>query len=174
MKLSILLSSVSLPVAFMSMPPLDTVTIVTDNGPVRINKTDYDAAPDQYKLADEAPATLRDDGPTIAEFVAAGYPAANYPPRGYASKSSEEEIAAAVAAEAAKTNEPKPEQPAGLDASLQSAASGAPAPQLMVMKDGKKHFVVDPAGVKVERDGIDAAGYANEKEAWDAILALPK
>ena len=36
------------------------------------------------------------DGPTIAEFVAAGYPAVNYPPEGYASRSSQEEIDAAI------------------------------------------------------------------------------
>jgi hypothetical protein len=43
---------------------------------------------------------LRKDGPTVAEFVAAGYLASNYPPFGYASRSSDEEIAAAVAAQA--------------------------------------------------------------------------
>jgi hypothetical protein len=39
---------------------------------------------------------LRDDGPTIAEFVARGYIASNYPPEGYASRSTPEEIASAV------------------------------------------------------------------------------
>lgn len=48
----------------------------------------------------DAPEGLREDGPTVAEFVAAGYPAANYPPEGYASRSTDEEIAAAIAAEA--------------------------------------------------------------------------
>ncbi len=43
--------------------------------------------------------SLRANGPTIAEFVAAGYSARKYPPRGYASKSTPEEIAAAIAAE---------------------------------------------------------------------------
>lgn len=42
---------------------------------------------------------LKLDGPTIAEFVAAGYPAVNYPPEGYASRSSQEEIDAAIEAE---------------------------------------------------------------------------
>ncbi|EHK56908.1 hypothetical protein [Allomesorhizobium alhagi] len=42
---------------------------------------------------------LRDDGPTIAEYVAAGYPASKYPPEGYASRSTPEEIEAAVTAE---------------------------------------------------------------------------
>ena len=39
---------------------------------------------------------LKLDGPTIAEFVEAGYLAVNYPPEGYASRSSQEEIDAAI------------------------------------------------------------------------------
>lgn len=35
-----------------------------------------------------ADGTLRQDGPTLEEFVAAGYKAENYPPTGYAAKSS--------------------------------------------------------------------------------------
>lgn len=31
-----------------------------------------------------SPEPLREDGPTLAEFVAAGYSAENYPPEGYA------------------------------------------------------------------------------------------
>jgi hypothetical protein len=46
-------------------------------------------------------AKLREDGPTVAEYVASGYLASNYPPKGYASRSTAEEIAAAVAAEKA-------------------------------------------------------------------------
>lgn len=42
---------------------------------------------------------LRDDGPTVAEHVAAGYLAVNYPPQGYASRSTQEEIAAAIEAQ---------------------------------------------------------------------------
>lgn len=47
---------------------------------------------------------LKLDGPTIAEFVEAGYLAVNYPPEGYASRSSQEEIDAAV--EAQKETDP--------------------------------------------------------------------
>lgn len=39
---------------------------------------------------------LRTDGPTVAEYVAAGYRAENYPPQGYASRSTPDEITAAV------------------------------------------------------------------------------
>lgn len=162
-----------------------TVTILTDAGPVRINQSDYDANSDQYKLYDPNtavdPDALRDDGPTIAEFIASGYPASKYPPHGYASKSTVEEIAAAVADETAKAaaeaarieaerlaNDGKTD----LAGSMGEAASGAST--LMVMKEGKKHIVVDPAGVKVERDGIDQKGYASEQDAWNAILALPR
>lgn len=42
---------------------------------------------------------LRQDGPTIADYVAAGYKASSYPPHGYVSRSTPEEIAVAVAAE---------------------------------------------------------------------------
>lgn len=38
---------------------------------------------------------LRLDGPTIAEFVAAGYKASSYPPEGYASRSTDDEVAEA-------------------------------------------------------------------------------
>ena len=47
---------------------------------------------------------LKLDGPTIAEFVAAGYLAVNYPPEGYASRSSQEEIDAVI--EAQKETDP--------------------------------------------------------------------
>lgn len=40
------------------------------------------------------------DGPTVAEFVAAGYPADKYPPGGYAKKSTDDEIQAAITAQA--------------------------------------------------------------------------
>jgi len=42
---------------------------------------------------------LRQDGPAVGEFVAAGYQASDYPPKGYASRSSQEEIDAAIAAQ---------------------------------------------------------------------------
>lgn len=45
--------------------------------------------------------TLRDDGPTIAQYVEAGYPATGYPPQGYASRSTPEEIEAAITAQKA-------------------------------------------------------------------------
>lgn len=43
---------------------------------------------------------LKTDGPTVEEFVAAGYQAANYPPDGYTSRSTPDEIDAAIKAQA--------------------------------------------------------------------------
>jgi hypothetical protein len=43
---------------------------------------------------------LRKDGPTVSEFVEAGYLATNYPPFGYASRSTDYEIAKAIADQA--------------------------------------------------------------------------
>ncbi|WP_095068001.1 HeH/LEM domain-containing protein [Pseudomonas sp. Irchel 3A18] len=39
---------------------------------------------------------LRMDGPTVAEYVAAGYKASNYPPQGYASRSAADEVEQAL------------------------------------------------------------------------------
>lgn len=51
---------------------------------------------------------LREDGPTVAEFVEAGYLAANYPPAGFASRSSQEEIDAAIELQKGSKNETDP------------------------------------------------------------------
>lgn len=51
---------------------------------------------------------LRTDGPTIAEFIEAGYLASNYPPEGYVSRSSKEEIEAAIKAQQAAEAETDP------------------------------------------------------------------
>lgn len=54
-------------------------------------------------LEDEAGDWLRQDGPTVAEYVTAGYSAANYPPAGYASRSTADEIAEAIKQQEAGT-----------------------------------------------------------------------
>lgn len=56
---------------------------------------------------------LREDGPTISEFVDAGYPATGYPPAGYISRSTPEEIAAAI--EAQQKDGKKPEDKKAAD-----------------------------------------------------------
>lgn len=46
---------------------------------------------------------LKTDGPTVEEYVKAGYKASDYPPKGYASKSSKKEVDAAIALETKPT-----------------------------------------------------------------------
>jgi hypothetical protein len=64
-----------------------------------------DVEPTRYALAglkpepEQKPEIDPDSGPTVEEWVAAGYKAINYPPSGYTSKSTPEEIEAAIAAE---------------------------------------------------------------------------
>lgn len=85
---------------------------------------------------------LRDDGPTIAEFVAAGYPATAYPQTGYAPKSTPEEIAAAISAEAdAKGQEDLRSELAKLTvAQLRERAAEA---KLELADDAKKAEMID-------------------------------
>lgn len=51
---------------------------------------------------------MRDDGPTVAEWVDAGYLAATYPPEGCSSRSSPEEILAAIQLQKDAENETDP------------------------------------------------------------------
>lgn len=96
---------------------------------------------------------LRTDGPTVAEFVTSGYQASNYPPTGYASRSTPEEIAAAVE---------------------QQKTSIAKTDMLVQKISAKKFIVVDKNGAPVPaREGIDADGYKSDTDAWTAIMALP-
>lgn len=60
------------------------------------NQAEYDQHTEEAAQAKE----LRDDGPTIGEYIAAGFKAKDYPPEGFKSKSSEEEIKAAIMAAA--------------------------------------------------------------------------
>ena len=65
-----------------------------DSGSKIINMSDYD--PRIHESVGDAPVyeiggDLKDDGPTLAEYVAAGYKPSNYPPDGYKSKPFEEE-----------------------------------------------------------------------------------
>ncbi|WP_420604457.1 hypothetical protein [Methylobacterium sp.] len=72
---------------------------------------------------------LRTDGPTVTEYVAAGYRAENYPPQGYASCSTPDEISAAVALQNAPPPPlPEPAAPEGAaKAAPQVANKAAPA-----------------------------------------------
>lgn len=79
----------------------------------------------------QTPTALRTDGPTVAEYVAAGYLAENYPPQGYASRSTAEEIKDATAgqqaAAAQAAAEAKPVAPVVPAPAAAPAAPAAPA-----------------------------------------------
>lgn len=83
------------------MEPAKTVRIVYPAnlraGYANIPETEFD--PDIHTLWVDPDVDLRTDGQTVQEYVSAGYLAKNYPPSGYASKSTEEEISAAIAAQ---------------------------------------------------------------------------
>lgn len=72
----------------------------------------------------QAPSTVRTDGPTVQEFVDAGFQAINYPPSGYAQRSTQEEIDEAIAAQ---TNPaPAGDGAGGVAASQAAQAGGKP------------------------------------------------
>lgn len=130
-----------------------------------------------YKIIDAVFAPkgyLREDGPTVAEFIAAGYAATNYPPKGYASRSTDAEIAAAVVAQAeagAKqaAAEQRPhgavpgEQIAGIDPDTRPAGAAAlPAGDDLDDLDAEQlHALAKERGVKVHH----ASGAEKVREA---------
>ncbi len=86
------------------MEPSKTISVVCPEnlraGYKNIPAAEYDPA--IHVLFDRetgkaAEPNLRSDGPTVGEYVASGYLASNYPPSGYVSRSTPEEIAAAIA-----------------------------------------------------------------------------
>jgi len=85
------------------MEPAKTVSVVCpDNvraGYKNIPLAEFDPAVHVPFDRETGQPGLRVDGPTVEEHVAAGYLASAYPPAGYASRSTDEEIAAAVAAQ---------------------------------------------------------------------------
>lgn len=163
MKMFMLLASVA-PVAFMS-ETCETVLIKGKGGkPVRVNKSDYDA--DQ---ADKKTMTLHtdDDGPDrgASGESAKTFEDLNMPP-----------VAAPSAPNFNQTEETGTPPP--IDPTKNAAAPVAPSQnQRLVSKEGTgakaRFYVVDGTGTKLTDDGIDQDGYKTEKEAWDAIMALP-
>jgi len=146
MKTAILLSSVSFALAYMN-DQCETVIVDTDAGPVRINKSDYDANRDGF--------TLHRETKTEKEANVTG---------------TQKEVGTVTPVHPDVTIPPAPAAPDLVN----PVPPSNPSPnQKLVMKDGKKFFVVTADGSRVEAEGIDAKGYGNEQDAWNAILALP-
>lgn len=123
----------------------ETIIVETENGPVLINKEDFDPA--FHRLPGEATETAIPDG--------AGAP-----------------LDAAPAAIDANGNPVNTGDGGQMVPPQTPAQSVSPPPVLLVTKNDKKRFVVvDMEQKAVTADGIDADGYKTEKEAWDAINA---
>lgn len=138
------------------MTKVPVVTIETENGPVRINKSDFD------------PATM-----TLAGAVAPAAPAA--PPAGDPGTAPTPATPAAPEAPAAPVAPPAGDPGATQGLNLAPEAAAAPtAPQsaLYVTKKGRKFIVTDQGGNAVEMAGIEPGGYAKENEAWAAVMAV--
>lgn len=121
----------------------DVVVIVTDNGPVRINKSDYD--PKQHTLH-QANETHDANGvlinqpksasefPTIAEGMAISSPVV-------------------------------PRELTEMDRRIIAANLG-------VMQDNKRFYIIEGNEKVTNIDGIDPNGYKTNKLAWEALLAV--
>jgi hypothetical protein len=97
--------------------PLDGMPEGTERD---FDKVDFDRLRELGAVREAS--ALRVDGPTVAEYVAAGYPASRYPPDGFAPRSTPEEMAAAIA-DAEREAAAKPA--ASMPAIAMRAASGA-------------------------------------------------
>lgn len=86
---------------WVTKPDGEKVIVNSEDEEIAITKNDNE------KASEQKAAELRTDGPTLAEFMARGYKASAYPPNGYASKSSQEEIDAAIAKEKAAASDDK-------------------------------------------------------------------
>lgn len=158
-----LLASVA---AVFSSEICETVTIQTENGPVRVNKSDYDADQAEGGAKSMTLATEKQAAPvadaetqtpqTVGQTDGAG---------------------AVVVPADGLTVPPAPSAPVnalGGDESKVATPNTLAPNTLLVIKDGKKFYVVRPTGEKVtDVEGIDAAGYASEEAARNAINALP-
>ncbi|OYY60772.1 MAG: hypothetical protein B7Y61_23070 [Rhizobiales bacterium 35-66-30] len=147
------------------MEPAKTISIVCPEnvraGYKNIPAAEFDPAVHVPFDIETGQPGLRHDGPTVAEYVAAGYLASNYPPLGYASRSTEEEIAAAVAAQTSGNGSNPVEIPADWQA-LHWKQRVALAEKLtrdgaLVLADGQK-----PADAA---DAVIAAEVARRTEA---------
>lgn len=162
---TVLLASTALAattIAYMS-EIVDTVTIKGENGPVRINASEFD--PKKHKLAaedkDEVPITQTNT------FVAPVEP----PVPASAPIMNDGNMHLGAHRANTDTTHPNPDgdRPVALDPP-QPPAEASNTVQRQVAKFGSKYFVVDSTGEKIEADGIDKDGYKKEEDAWKAAL----
>lgn len=137
------------PVAFNAME-VPTVAIKTDNGPVRINMTDYDPKTHELHKADDT----HDDQGILRKPLAA--PAPDAPADGSAPAAPSEPVVELTAEQIA------------LNDRINSAKLG-------VIQQGSKFYIVDsnePTAPIMDIPGINPKGYKSNKDAWDALFAV--
>lgn len=132
---------------------LETVLIKSKNGPVRVNKRDYER--DQEGEKKMKLHTSKDDNEANENAViqTAGAPV---------------QVAEGVQLP------PVPSAPnTGQDAPLTQPAATIQPGQMAITKKGKKVVVTTPDGTPVTGvEGIDESGYADDASAWAAIMAV--
>jgi hypothetical protein len=161
-KLYLTASLIALQMTAHNNEVIETVVVTTKGGDVRINKADFDAdqaegGEGKYKLAskakqgDNADMTAQTEATTVP-------PGAIVPP-----------------APSAPNFNPAPGEPAVPPSATGAVPPSGPSPNsYLVMKDGKKYFVVDTGGAKQGSErGFNDAGYATELEAVEAIKFAP-
>lgn len=70
--------------------------VASEEGRKILHEIAHGLDPEKAEAADEKAKAAAKNGPTIAEWVEAGYPARKYPPSGYPSISTQDEIDAAI------------------------------------------------------------------------------
>lgn len=133
----------------------ETIIVETENGPLMINKTDFDPA--IHRLPGAATDTAIPDGAGVPPLVVPAAPAAIDANGNPVNVGDGGQMVPPLATEPSQT-------PAQAVTSL---------PQLLVTKNAKKRFVaIDMAtNTPAIADDLDAEGYKTEAEAWDAIKA---
>lgn len=143
---------------------LKTMLIQGKDGPIRINATDFNK--DEHKeykpKKSDEPIV---EGITATTVIAApdnvtAPPAPSTPPQ-FATPGAQPELDVQLAPGANTTPTPPQVTPQTFVADAQ---------QRLVSKQGKKYFIVNASGDKIEAEGINKDGYATEQEAWAAAV----
>lgn len=127
----------------------DVKVIKTENGPVRIDASDYDEKRHELHVADE-----------------------HHDADGVARGNAEPIVAPAKTGRAAKTVPPIVSPIDGT--TTEPGAPGRNYDVFGVLQNKNKFFIVDGTTGKVvdDVDGIDPKGYAENKLAWDVLIAI--
>lgn len=161
----------------------ETVTVNGPNGPLIMNKSDYDANPSAFERIDNEGATVTTNPNAVDGKAGEGAPAGN-PNAPDPGTTVTLAIGPAVIADDAVNTANATDGKGGManaGAPVGAGNAGATAPnvakpQMLVKKQGTgkqaRFIVVNEKGEPIVADGLDADGYKSESEAWNAILKV--